>query len=119
MVAEKVQAVFLHSDEKWFYSLKVQQHNKLVPFLGCEPAVHPVQHKSHIGKVLVFALTAFAPKMNVFKEGGKAYKVFIARAGRKVPAQKDSYRREYRDDRTYHHPQKPENLLRSKGKLYF
>ena len=36
-----------------------------------------------------------------------------------VPAARDTYRRVYRDDGTYHYPQIASNRLRRKGELYF
>lgn len=36
-----------------------------------------------------------------------------------IPAQKDSYKRVYREDGTFHYPKVAENILRKKGNLYF
>ena len=52
-------------------------------------------------------------------KGGEAVKISLVRAGRMEPAQKDSYRRVYKQDGTFHYPKEPENLLRKKGELYF
>jgi hypothetical protein len=34
-------------------------------------------------------------------------------------AKKDSYKRVYQEDGTYHYPKIPENKLRMKGEMYF
>eukprot|EP00978_Attheya_sp_CCMP212_P040263 scaffold217848_cov61-Attheya_sp.AAC.1 len=39
-VADRVQFVLFQDDEKWFYSLVVRQHSKLVPFFSCVPDSH-------------------------------------------------------------------------------
>jgi hypothetical protein len=118
-VAGKVQFVLFQDDEKWFYALVVRQHNKMVPFFGCMPDSHSVHHKSHIGKVMCLVTTAFAPHNNNFERGGRAYKVDCVRIGGMVKAKKDSYRRVYRNDGTYHYPKNPDNILRRKGEEYF
>ncbi|OEU05754.1 hypothetical protein FRACYDRAFT_258384 [Fragilariopsis cylindrus CCMP1102] len=119
LVAATVQVVLVQSDEKWFYSLVVRQKLKCVPFFGCQPVVHGVHHKNHIGKVLVFVMTAFMPTGNNFETGGQSFKLLCTRAGAMVEAVRDSYRRVYRDDGSYHYPQIAENLLRSAGDPYF
>ena len=53
------------------------------------------------------------------ERGGEAKKVSIVRAGRLQPAQKDTYRRVYKDDGTFHYPRILGNLLRRKGDPYF
>ena len=95
MVAQKVQIILIQSDEKWFFSLVIRQFNKLVPFFGCAPVNHAVHHKSHIGKVLAFVMTGFAPLDNDFdfEKGGTALKILIKRAGAMVEAKRDTYRR--------------------------
>ena len=70
-------------------------------------------------KVLVFVMTAFMPTGNDFGQGGQSFKLLCTRAGAMREATKDSYKRVYRDDGTYHYPQIAENLLRSAGQLYF
>jgi hypothetical protein len=118
-VAQAVQFVLFQDDEKWFYSLVVRTHNKMVPMLGCVPDTHSVHHKCHIGKVMCLVTTAFAPHNNNFETGGRAYKVDCVRIGGMVKAKKDSYRRVYRNDGTYHYPKIPENILRREGEKYF
>ena len=56
LVAATVQVVLVQSDEKWFYSLVVQQFLKCILFFGCHPVVHGVHHKNHIGKVNLLLL---------------------------------------------------------------
>ena len=94
MVAPEIQLVLVQSNEKWFYSIAVRQFNKLVPFLGCKPVVHGIHHKCHIGKILAFAMTAYAPKNNNFQLGGEAFKVLLERAGAVVKAKQTSYKRQ-------------------------
>eukprot|EP00978_Attheya_sp_CCMP212_P040236 scaffold217526_cov46-Attheya_sp.AAC.1 len=118
-VAGRVQFVLFQDDEKWFYALVVRQHNKMVPFFGCIPDSHSVHHKSHIGKVMCLVTTAFAPHNNNFQTGGRSYKADCVRIGGMVKAKKDSYRRVYRNDGTYHYPRDPANILRRKGEEYF
>jgi hypothetical protein len=64
-------------------------------------------------------MTAFMPTDNDFETGGQSFKLLCTRAGAMVEATRDSYKRVYRDDGTYHYPQIAENLLRSAGQLYF
>lgn len=65
------------------------------------------------------ASTAFAPEGNDITKGGRAFRVNLVRVGRMVPAARDTYRRVYRDDGTYHYPQIASNRLRRKGEPYF
>ncbi|OEU14225.1 hypothetical protein FRACYDRAFT_240759 [Fragilariopsis cylindrus CCMP1102] len=119
LVAATVQVVLVQSDEKWFYSLVVRQFLKCIPFFGCHPVAHGVHHKNHIGKILVFVMTAFMPTGNDFEMGGQSFKLLCTRAGAMVEAVRDSYRRVYKDDGSYHYPQIAENLLQSAGDPYF
>jgi hypothetical protein len=114
-----VQVVLVQMDEKWCYEIVVRKNNKSVPFFGVEPVVHGVQHKSHIGKVLVIASTAFVPSNNNIEEGGEAFRVGLQRAGRMVAAERDTYKRVYADDGSYTYPKRLDNRLREKGKEYF
>ena len=45
--------------------------------------------------------------------------VSLVRVGKMVKATKDSYKRVYKDDGSYHYPKIPVNKLRSKGEEYF
>jgi hypothetical protein len=99
-------------DEKWFWQVVVLHRNlKRVPFFGIEPVKHGVQHKSHIDKTMGIASTTFIPKGNDMTAGS----VLCALTGRKVKADRNSYKRVYCDDGSYHYPKIPEDILRKKG----
>ena len=90
-----------------------------VPFLGIEPVIHNVQHKSHLQKTMGIASAAFVPKGNDMTAGGEAHLVSFVRVGKQVKAKKDTYRRVYAEDGTYTMPVLPQNQLRRKGSYYF
>ena len=46
-------------------------------------------------------------------------KIAFSRCGGMGTAQKDTYKRVYKDDGSYSYPPRPENLLRKKGNKYF
>ena len=119
MIASKVQIVYFHIDEKWFYSLVIRKFNKCVPEFGVEGVWNRIHHKNSIDKILCICAIAFIPINNDMRQGGTAEKITITRAGGNEKAQKNSYSREYKEDGTYHYPKKPENLLRKKGEEYF
>ena len=52
-------------------------------------------------------------------KGGSTEKVSLVRVGKMLPAAKDTYKRVYRENDSYHYPKIPENMLRQKGELYF
>ena len=114
-----VQVVVVHMDEKWFWSIVVRRFKKSIPMLGVEPVIHSVQHKNHLDKTMGICAVAIVPHDNDLRKGGDGYMVSLVRAGRKVKASRDTYRRVYRDDGSYHYPAIHENLLRKKGELYF
>jgi hypothetical protein len=114
-----LEVLFAHNDEKWIYTIVVRTHNKCVPVLGVFPVKQSVHHKSHIEKILALATTGFAPHNNNIEKGGVAHKISLTRAGRMQKAKKDSYKRFYQEDGTYHYPKIPENKLRMKGEMYF
>ena len=119
LLAQKVQVLLVHMDEKWALGIVGRRNNKSVPALGVEPLNTTVHHKSHIPKVMVIATTGFLPHDNNMASGGVAIKVSLTRVGRMKKADKDSYRRVYKDDGSFHYPNLPENLLRKKGTEYF
>ena len=119
MIAAKVQIVYFHIDEKWFYSLVIRKFNKSVPAFGVEGVWHRIHHKNSMEKILAICAIAFVPFNNNIRDGGFSKKLTITRAGGNVKAKKDSYTREYNADGTYSYPKKPENLLRRKGEEYF
>jgi hypothetical protein len=119
VLAPGVQTVLLHMDEKWFFAIVVRKHNKSVPFLGVLPVHHAVHHKSHIDKLMVIATTAFLPFRNGMTKGGTAKRVSCVRVGAMRPAERDTYKRVYKGDGTFHYPKIETNRLRKKGDLYF
>jgi hypothetical protein len=114
-----VRVLLCHMDEKWFYAIVIRKNNKSIPALGVEPVQHNIQHKSHIYKEMMIASTAFLPHDNDMTKGGAAFKLNLVRVGRKQPAKKDSYKRVYKPDGSFHYPPLPGNILRKKGELYF
>jgi hypothetical protein len=116
-----VQVLLVQMDEKWCFEIVVRKNEKSVPFFGIEPLVHSVQHKSHIGKTLIVASTGFLPVGNDVTAGGEATLVGLQRAGRMVPAERDTYARVYAPDGSgsYTYPKRLANRLREKGKEYF
>lgn len=114
-----IQVVLVHLDEKWFFAIVVRKNNKLVPYLGVEPIHHEIHHKSHIYKEMIAASTAFLPFGNDMESGGIAYKISFERIGRLVAAIKDTFRRVYKKDGSFHYPPILANLLRRKGEFYF
>ena len=114
-----VQLIVVHMDEKWFWSIVVRRNKKSIPMLGIEPVIHSVQHKNHLEKTMAIVAVGFVPKDNDWMKGGDGFTVSLVRAGRKVKASRNTYRRVYRDDGSFHYPALPENILRKKGELYF
>ena len=119
MVAQKVQVLYTNIDEKWFYSLVIRRHGKVVPELGVSPYHHRIHHKNSVDKLLVICAVGYAPIDNDPRSGGLGYKIQMSRAGGKVKAKKNTYKRVYRPDGTFHYPQIEENLIREKDKEYF
>jgi len=116
---QEVQFVLVHMDEKWFYAIVTRRNNKYIPFMGIEPVNHSCHHKSHIYKVMGICSTGFAPIDNDMTKGGRTEKVSLVRVGKMLPAAKDTFKRVYRPDGSFHYPKIPENMLRQKGELYF
>jgi len=52
-------------------------------------------------------------------KGGEGYRLGIFRAGHMIQAQRNTYKRVYKSDGSYHHPRVDAGLLRKKGELYF
>ena len=50
----KTRILLVHMDEKWFYSMVLRRHSKMIPALGIIPKNTHVHHKKHIGKVYEF-----------------------------------------------------------------
>ena len=119
LVRKSVQVLYFHIDEKWFLSLVVRMYGKVAPAFGCQPIYHRIHHKNSVDKILAICAVGIAPFENDLRKGGEAHKIEITRCGGMVEAQKDSFKRVYRDDGSYHYPKLPENRLREKGKEYF
>jgi len=69
---------------------------------------------------MYIVVTAFVLNGNDITAGGTAIPIACVRVGRMRKATKNSYKRVYREDGTYHYPTNiPENRLREKGKEYF
>jgi hypothetical protein len=65
------------------------------------------------------ASTMFLPLHNDVERGGGAIKVSLVRVGRMVKAARDTFKRVYKLDGTYHYPKIRANRLRKKGDEYF
>ena len=63
--------------------------------------------------------TAFALNENDITKGGTPIMVDCVRIGKELPAKKDTYKRVYKENGTYHYPKLQQNQLRKKGELYF
>ena len=119
LVAQQIQVLLFHMDEKWFMSLVLRMHNKIAPFFGCHGVWNRIHHKKSIDKLLAIAVVGITPFENDLRKGGKAHKICLTRCGGMVKAKQDSYKRVYNQDGTYHYPKILENLLRKKGNEYF
>ena len=119
ILCPKIKVLYSQMDEKWFYALVLRSNLKSICSLGVEPVAQHTHHKSHMHKLMAIVVLAFIPKENNIAKGGKAFKVSMERAGRMVEAQKDSYKRVYREDGSYHYPAIEANKLRVKGQMYF
>ena len=114
--ATNVIFVLVHMDEKWFYAVKTRSNCKVLTSIGLQPNDYYAQHKNHIGKEMYIVVTAFVLNENDITRGGKAIPIACVRVGRKVKATKDSYKRVYRDDGSFHYPNIASNLLQKKVK---
>ena len=111
--------MYFHIDEQWFLSLVIRMYGKMALAFGCHPVYHRIHHKNSVDKLLAICAVGIAPFDNDLRKGGEAYKIELTRCGRLVEAKKDSFKRVYREDGTYHYPKVAENRLREKGKEYF
>ena len=68
---------------------------------------------------MYIVVTAFVLNNNDVAGGGTAIPIACVRVGQMKKAEKDSYKRVYRDDGTYHYPCILENRLQKKGEMYF
>ena len=115
----RVKFVMVHMDEKWFYGLVSRYFCKSLTSIGLMPQNSYVHHKNHIDKYMYVVVTACVLNDNDFEKGGKAERVSCIRVGKYVEAKKDTYKRVYRENGTYHYPKIKENRLRVKGNQYF
>ena len=113
------QVVLIHMDKKWFWSIVVRRNLKCIPVLGIEPVQHGVQHKSHLDKTMGIASTGFIPTNNDITKGGVAHLVSLTHVGKNEKAVRNTYKRVYKPDGTYHYPKVQSNVLQKKGQFYF
>ena len=111
--------MYFHVDEKWFHSIAIRKNGKICPSLGASPVFHRVHHKNNIEKLLLICAMAIVPRDNDLRKGGRTHKLSMARCGGMVEATKDTYKRVYRENGTYHYPKIPENRRRVAGEKYF
>lgn len=107
---EKAIMVLCHMDEKWFYAVRTRCNTKVCTSIGLEPHDYYAHHKNHIGKEMYICMTAFVLENgNDIRKGGVAVPISMVRVGKMMEATKDSYKRVYRPDGTYHYPKTPNN----------
>ena len=112
--------VLAHMDEKWLYAVRTRSNCKVLTSIGLEPFDYYAHHKNHIGKDMYIVVTAYVLRDgNDIRRGGKAIPISLVRVGKMVKAKKDSYKRVYKENGSYHYPKLQANLLRKKGELYF
>ena len=117
---KKAVFVLVHMDEKWFYAIRTRSNCKVLTSIGLEQSDYRAHHKNHIGKEMYIVVTAYVLRdRNDITKGGTAVPVSLVRVGRMVEATKNTYKREYKDDGSYHYPKIPENILRVEGEKYF
>ena len=98
-------------DEKWFFGCRMRSFQKILPSIGMSPKNTFVQHKSHIEKSMYVVVTGFVMKDNAFDHGGVAVPILCVCVGKMVKAKRDTYKRVYRDNRSYQYPKDATNKL--------
>ena len=68
---------------------------------------------------MYIVISGFLMHNNDITAGGEAFPISLTRVGKMVKASKNSYRRVYKNDGTYHYPKIKNNIMRVKGKQYF
>ena len=117
---QKALFVLVHMDKKWFYAVRTRSNCKVLTSIGLEPTEYCAHHKNHVEKEMYIVVTAYVLRdRNDSTKGGTAIPVSLVRVGSMVKAVKDSYKRVYREDGTYHYPKIESNILRKKGEYYF
>ena len=111
-------------DEKWCYGVVLRNNNNKIKNQDVTVSPIKIHHKQHRNKVTCVCVVAFLPSQcNNIEKGGNTIKVSLVRAGRQVEAKKDTYKRQYYNNRychiKYHYPKEEDHKLRSKGNLYF
>ena len=107
-------------DEEWFYAIQTKTNQKVVASEGVLLSDFDAQHKSHIGKEMYVVMTGYClNNENDITKGWQAFPISLVRVGRMVKATKDSYKRVYIDNGTYHYPKIAANKLWTKGVEYF
>ena len=116
---EKAIMVLIHMDEKWFYAVRARSNTKVITSIGLEPNDYYVHHKNHIGKEMYICAKAFVlTQNNDITRGGVAVPISMIRVGKMTATKRDTYKRVYRTNGTYHYPKIQANKLRSKGDMY-
>ena len=103
--SSKARLVLMHMDEKWFYACRTRTNCKVYTDIGLDANEYYAHHKSHIQKEMYIVCTAYVlNKDNDIRKGGTVIPVALVRVGHKTQAKKDSYKREYKNDGSYHYP---------------
>ena len=117
---DKAIMALVHMDEKWFYAVRTRCNTKVLTSIGLEANDYYAHHKNHIGKEMYICVTAFVLNNgNDIRQGGIAVPIAMIRVGAMVAAKKDTFKRVYRPDGTFHYPKIESNRLRKKGEMYF
>jgi hypothetical protein len=118
--SSKIQSALMYMDEKYFYAIKARTNCKVLTSIGLDACQeYDTHHKNHIQKELCIVVTAYmlGPDNNITK-GGKAYQIACVQVGSMVKAKKDSYKRVYNNDRTFHYPVIESNKLWFAGNFF-
>jgi hypothetical protein len=86
--AEQQKILWIHYDEKWFYSWISRQAANTCELLGLEKSHTYHYDKCHIDKVMAVAFTAFAFDSNRIEDGGKGVKLGLYRVQESRAAKK-------------------------------
>ena len=101
---KKTLFLLMHLDEKWFYVIKTRCNQKVITSMGVNGKHAYAHHKSNVGKQMYIVMTGFSPTDNDFLKGGTAHMISAVLVGKALPAKKDSYKRVYMEDGTFHYP---------------
>ena len=95
--------ILYHMDENWFYVVVTCSKYKVVIPIGLEGADHFFQYKNHVGKEMYIDITGYEVRNNDMANGERGFSVAIISAGVIVKADKDTFKRMYREDETYYY----------------